>query len=81
MGRALLAAGVVRGDRASAFAATDFEAPRPGPVSPRSCPACALVVAVLEGAVARRSRALALAGLELAAGHKRLGHPSDRRAP
>ncbi|MEV6045374.1 hypothetical protein AB0M94_17810 [Streptomyces xanthochromogenes] len=81
MGRTLSTAGVLDADWASAFAETDFEAPRPGPVSPRSCPACALVVTVLEEAVASRSRELAVAGLELAAGHKRLGHPSDRRAP
>ncbi|MET9361990.1 hypothetical protein ABZX93_13845 [Streptomyces sp. NPDC006632] len=63
----------------AAVRATDFMRPRPGPIDPRSCPACALVKSIAIEAAETSDRELAVQWVELASMHARLGHPRDPR--
>ncbi|MER0445632.1 hypothetical protein ABR738_13865 [Streptomyces sp. Edi4] len=63
----------------AAVRATDFMKPRPGPIDPRSCPACALVKSIAIEAAETRDRELTIQWVELASTHAQLGHPWDRR--
>ncbi|MFG2716814.1 hypothetical protein ACGFW5_00680 [Streptomyces sp. NPDC048416] len=63
----------------AAVRATDFTKPRPGPIDPKVCPACALVRAIAVEAVESDDRALAGQWVELARTHAELGHPWDTR--
>ncbi|MFE9373858.1 hypothetical protein ACFYM2_29360 [Streptomyces sp. NPDC006711] len=57
----------------------DFRKPRPGPIDPKSCAACALIADIAREAVETMNLDLARDFVELGARHALLGHPDDDR--
>lgn len=59
----------------------DFGTPRRGPISPGTCPACAMINQLLIECAKVRDPQLAVMTMDLGMQHGLKGHPSDSRWP